>query len=238
MNILILGYGKMGKIIEQIALSRGHQIKHRINADNLHEMAQINPAEVDVAIEFSEPSAVVGNLYFCFDHHIPVVSGTTGWLERRAEVETHCMQKNGAFFYSSNYSLGVNLFFHLNKVLAKLMNRFPEYDVVIEETHHTEKRDAPSGTALTLAGDVLDEVQRKTNWVNNPSKNGSELSIVSHRIPNVPGTHIIRYASPIDDIEIKHTAHNREGFALGAVLAAEWIVGKHGIFGMDDLLEF
>jgi len=238
MNIIILGYGKMGRIIEQTALSRGHHVRHKINADNLHEMGQINPQEVDVAIEFSEPSAVIGNLYYCFDNHIPVVSGTTGWLERRAEVETHCMQKNGAFFYSSNYSLGVNLFFYLNKMLARLMNRYPGYDVTMEETHHTEKKDAPSGTALTLAADILDQVSRKTNWVNNPAKNASELAILSHRIPQIPGTHIVRYTSAIDDIEIKHTAHSREGFALGAVLAAEWIIGKHGVFGMDDMLEF
>lgn len=238
MNILILGYGKMGKMIEQIALSRGHQIKHKISADNIHELNQIDTKEIDVAIEFSEPGAVISNLYFCFDHHIPVVSGTTGWIDKRSEVETHCMQKNGAFFYASNYSLGVNIFFHINKVLAKLMNRYPDYDVVMEETHHTEKKDAPSGTALTLAGDILDEVVRKNNWVNHGGKNASELPIISHRIPNVPGTHVIRYTSQVDDIEIKHTAHNREGFALGAVLAAEWIVGKHGIFGMDDMLEF
>ncbi|MCU0355133.1 MAG: 4-hydroxy-tetrahydrodipicolinate reductase [Cytophagales bacterium] len=238
MNIIILGYGKMGRIIEQVALSRGHRISHKINADNLHEMAQINPAEVDAAIEFSEPGAVISNLYYCFDNRIPVVCGTTGWLDRRAEVELHCMQKNAAFFYSSNYSLGVNIFFHLNKVLARLMNRYPEYDVTIDETHHTEKKDAPSGTALTLAGDLLDELDRKTNWVNNAAKNGSELAVLSHRVDKVPGTHVVRYTSAIDDIEIKHTAHNREGFALGAVLAAEWIVGKHGVFSMEDMLEF
>ena len=238
MNILILGYGKMGRIIEQTALSRGHRIGYKINADNLHEMAQITAAQVDVAIEFSEPGAVLGNLHFCFGHHIPVVCGTTGWLDRRSEVERQCMNKNGALFHSSNYSLGVNVFFHLNKVLAKLMNRYPEYDVVLDETHHTEKKDAPSGTALTLASDVLDNIGRKTNWVNNPAKNVSELAILSHREPNVPGTHIVRYTSAIDDIEITHTAHSREGFALGAVLAAEWLVGKHGVFGMEDMLGF
>ena len=238
MNIIILGYGKMGRIIEQVALSRGHRISHKINADNLHEMAKINPAEADAAIEFSEPGAVISNLYYCFDNRIPVVCGTTGWLDRRAEVELHCMQKNAAFFYSSNYSLGVNIFFHLNKVLARLMNRYPEYDVTIDETHHTEKKDAPSGTALTLAGDLLGELARKTNWVNNAAKNGSELAVLSHRVDKVPGTHAVRYTSAIDDIEIKHTAHNREGFALAAVLATEWIVGKHGVFSMEDMLEF
>jgi 4-hydroxy-tetrahydrodipicolinate reductase len=228
----------MGKTIEHIALSRGHRIVYKINIDNLHEMARVNPSEVDVAIEFSEPGAVLANLHFCFEKHIPVVCGTTGWLERRSEVERQCMYTNGALFYSSNYSLGVNLFFHLNKVLAKLMNRYPEYDVMLEETHHTEKKDAPSGTALSLAGDVLDNIERKTNWVNNSAKNESELAILSHREPNVPGTHTVRYTSPIDDIEITHTAHSREGFALGAVLAAEWLVGKHGVFGMDDMLGF
>ncbi len=238
MNILILGYGKMGKTIEQIALSRGHQIKYKINVENLHELEQINPAEVDVAIEFSEPGAVISNLFYCFQNHIPVVCGTTGWLGRRNEVEAQCMQKNGAFFYSSNYSLGVNIFFHLNKVLAKVMNRYPEYEVLLEETHHTEKKDAPSGTALTLAGDVLDMLDRKTNWVNNEAKNASELAVLSYREPNVPGTHVVRYASPIDDIEITHTAHSRNGFALGAVVAAEWLIGKHGVFGMEDMLQF
>lgn len=238
MNILLLGYGKMGKAIEQVAQSHNHRIVQRINIDNHHELAQVDPAGVDAAIEFSQPEAAAGNLFYCFDHRIPVVCGTTGWLERRAEIEAYCMQKGGAFFYSSNYSLGVNIFFHLNKVLARLMNGYPEYGITLEETHHTEKKDAPSGTALTLAGDVLNEVSRKTNWVSNSPKNASELAVLSHRVPDVPGTHVVRYDSSTDSIEIKHTAHSRSGFASGAVIAAQWLQGKRGIFGMEDMLKF
>ncbi len=238
MNILLLGYGKMGKAIEQTALSRGHQIAHRINIDNIHDLAQVDPGRVDVAIEFSQPEAAAANLFYCFDHRIPVVCGTTGWLDRRAEIEAYCMQKGGAFFYASNYSLGVNIFFHLNKMLARLMNQYSDYEITLEETHHTEKKDAPSGTALSLAGDVLDQIARKTNWVNNLPKNASELAILSHRVEGVPGTHVVRYESAVDSIEITHTAHSRTGFASGAVLAAEWLVGKQGVFGMDDLLAF
>ncbi len=237
MNILILGYGKMGKTIEQLALSRGHTIANTIDLNNRHDLQQIKPGEIDVAIEFSNPESAVANLFFCFDHHIPVVCGTTGWLHRRTEVETVCMQKGSAFFYSSNYSLGVNIFFHINKALARLMNRYSTYEVSMEETHHTEKKDSPSGTALTLAGDILNQIPRKTNWVNTSSKNASELSILSYREANVPGTHVVKYDSQVDSIEIKHTAHSREGFALGAVLAAEWLIGKKGVFGMDDMLE-
>lgn len=238
MNILLLGYGKMGKTIEEIALSRGHQIVHRINIDNVHELAQVDAGRVDAAIEFSQPEAAAANLFYCFDRRIPVVCGTTGWLDRRTEIEAYCMQKGGAFFYASNYSLGVNLFFHLNKVLARLMNGYPDYEITLEETHHTEKKDAPSGTALSLAADVLDQVTRKTNWVNNAPKNASELPILSHREAGVAGTHVVRYDSPVDSIEIRHTAHGRTGFATGAVLAAEWLVGKQGVFGMEDLLAF
>jgi 4-hydroxy-tetrahydrodipicolinate reductase len=238
MNILLLGYGKMGKAIEEIAQARGHQIVHRINIDNVHELAQVDPGRVDAAIEFSQPEAAAANLFYCFDHRIPVVCGTTGWLERRTEVEAYCMQKGGAFFYASNYSLGVNLFFHLNKVLARIMNQYPDYEITLEETHHTEKKDAPSGTALSLAADVLNQVARKTNWVNNDPKNASELPILSHRVAGVAGTHVVRYDSPVDSIEIKHTAHGRTGFATGAVTAAEWLVGKQGVFGMEDLLAF
>jgi 4-hydroxy-tetrahydrodipicolinate reductase len=238
MNILLLGYGKMGKAIEEIAQSRGHQIVYRINIDNVHELAQVDPERVDAAIEFSQPEAAASNLFYCFDRRIPVVCGTTGWLDRRTEIEAYCMQKGGAFFYASNYSLGVNLFFHLNKVLARIMNGYPDYEITLEETHHTEKKDAPSGTALSLAADVLNQVERKTNWVNNDPKNASELPILSHRVAGVAGTHVVRYDSAVDSIEIKHTAHGRTGFATGAVLAAEWLVGKQGVFGMEDLLAF
>lgn len=238
MNILLLGYGKMGKVIEQIALSRGHAIVHRIDLDNLHELERIDPASVDVAIEFSSPESAVTNLMYCFEHHIPVVCGTTGWLHRRQEVELMCMQKSGAFFYASNYSLGVNIFFHINRMLAGLMNRYKGFDVSMEEVHHTEKKDAPSGTALTLAKDIMDAVEQKKSWLNAPSTDPSQLSIISVREALVPGTHTVRYDSKEDAIEIKHTAHSREGFALGAVVAAEWIAGKQGVFGMQDMMQF
>lgn len=238
MNILILGYGKMGRVIEQIAISRGHNVAYKINLDNLHEMAAIDPRKVDVAIEFSGPESAVGNLTYCFDNQVPVVCGSTGWLHKKAEIETQCMQKGGSFFYASNFSLGVNIFFHVNQVLAELINRYPGYEVSMEEIHHTEKKDTPSGTALTLAKDILDRIRSKTSWINAPSTHPSQLSIISKREANVPGTHIVRYDSNIDSFEIKHIAHNREGFALGAVVAAEWIQGKKGVFGMADMLAF
>lgn len=238
MNIIILGYGKMGREIEKIALSRGHTIAHKINIDNLDELLAINPAEVDVAIEFSGPEAAVANLLYCFENHIPVVSGSTGWLDKKSELDVICMQKKGAFFYASNFSLGVNLFFHLNRVLAKIMNRYASYNVSMEEIHHTEKKDAPSGTALSLARDILDYIDQKTNWVNTAAHEASQLSIISSREANIPGTHIVKYDSQVDSIEIKHTAHSREGFALGAVTAAEWLPGKQGIFGMEDMMKF
>jgi 4-hydroxy-tetrahydrodipicolinate reductase len=239
MNIVLLGYGKMGKEIEKIAISRGHTIVHKIDLNNLQDLhTEIKPEQVDVAIEFSGPEAAVINLLYCLDKGIPVVSGSTGWLDRKTEIDTICLQKKGAFFYASNYSLGVNIFFYLNRVLAKLMSRYPTYNVAIEETHHTEKKDAPSGTALSLAKEVMDHIKIKTNWVNAAAHELSQLSIVSKREVNVPGTHIVHYDSHIDSLEIKHIAHSREGFALGAVVAAEWLQGKQGVFGMDDMMEF
>jgi 4-hydroxy-tetrahydrodipicolinate reductase len=166
------------------------------------------------------------------------VSGSTGWLDKKSEIDVICMQKKGAFFYASNFSLGVNLFFHFNRVLAQLMNRYPTYNVSLEEIHHTEKKDAPSGTALSLAKDILNQIEQKTNWINTTAHEASQLSIISKREANVPGTHIVTYASHVDSIEIKHTAFSREGFALGAVIAAEWLPGKQGIFGMEDMMEF
>jgi 4-hydroxy-tetrahydrodipicolinate reductase len=238
MNIILLGYGKMGKVIEQVALGRGHTISHKIDLNNLKELAQIDPSGVDAAIEFSSPESAVSNLMYCFEHHIPVVCGTTGWLYRKQEMELLCMQKSGAFFYASNYSLGVNIFFHLNRVLSKLMNRYSDYEVSMEEIHHTEKKDAPSGTALSLAKDIIDSIDRKEGWVNEHATEPSLLSIISLREAGVPGTHTVRYQSKEDTIEIKHTAHSREGFALGAVVAAEWIQGKQGVFNMQDMMTF
>lgn len=235
MNIILLGYGKMGKTIERIALERGHTISARIDIDNQHEFETIKG---DVAIEFSHPDAAFENVKRTLLKGIPVVCGTTGWLARKTEIEKLCKEKNGAFFYASNYSLGVNIFFKLNEYLAAMVSKFPEYDVAMDEVHHTEKKDAPSGTAITLAEGVLKHVHRKTKWVNEESENLSDLYIQSFRIADVPGTHVVKYSSPVDDIEIKHVAHSREGFAKGAVMVAEWIRDKKGILGMDDFLKF
>ncbi|GAB3993314.1 4-hydroxy-tetrahydrodipicolinate reductase [Spirosoma daeguense] len=242
MKILLLGYGKMGKTIEQIALERGHQIAGRIDVNNQTDLANLEPDDVDVVIEFSSPESAVKNITYCLERSWPVVCGTTGWLSHRTEIEKLCQENKGAFFYASNYSIGVNLFFRLNKVLAKFMRDYPSYHVSMTEIHHTEKKDAPSGTAITLAEGALEHLPHKQRWVNNEP--GSELvavdkdaiEIESLREGTVPGTHTVRYESEVDRIEIQHVAHNRLGFALGAVVAAEWLVGRQGIFGMDDLL--
>jgi 4-hydroxy-tetrahydrodipicolinate reductase len=235
MKILLVGYGKMGKTIERIAQERGHEITGRIDVDNQHEFEK---AVADVAIEFSHPDAAFENIKKCLTRKIPVVCGTTGWLNKKAEIETLTNETNGTFFYASNYSLGVNLFFKLNEHLAKLMKNFNAYDVSLEEIHHTEKKDAPSGTAITLAEGVLKSIDRKKEWVNSESKNSQDLSIRSFRIGTVPGTHTVKYTSLMDDLEIKHTAHTREAFALGAVMVAEWVKDKKGILNMDDFLKF
>lgn len=234
---MILGYGKMGKTIEQIALNRNHAVPFKIDVNNQHELATITGKDVDVAIEFSNPESAYKNVRHCIENHIPVVCGTTGWLEKKKEIEELCKKNNGSFFYASNYSVGVNLFFHFNKILAKVMHGYPEYQVTMEEIHHTEKKDAPSGTAITLAEGVLSAYPEKKQWVNEESTNLNELPIISKRIEKVPGTHTIFYNSEVDSIEIKHTAHSRQGFAEGAVVAAEWLPGKKGVFGMDDMLK-
>jgi 4-hydroxy-tetrahydrodipicolinate reductase len=235
MNIILLGYGKMGKIIERIALERGHTITARIDVNNQHEF---ETAKGDVAIEFSHPDAAFDNVKKALLKNIPVVCGTTGWLTKKAELEALCKDKNGAFFYASNYSLGVNVFFKLNEYLARILNNFSEYDVMMDEIHHTEKKDAPSGTAITLAEGILKYVSRKKGWVNSNSPEPNDLAISSFRIDQVPGTHVVKYTSAIDDIEIKHIAHSREGFAKGAVMVAEWIKDKKGVLSMDDYLKF
>ena len=235
MKIILLGYGKMGKTIERIANQRGHDISARIDVDNQHELAH---AAGDVAIEFSHPDAAFENVKKTLEKNIPVVCGTTGWLERKPQIEDLCKKVNGAFFYASNYSLGVNIFFKLNEYLARIMQNFPEYNVELDEVHHTQKKDAPSGTAISLAEGILKHVSRKQKWVNEESEIPSELFIKSFRIADIPGTHVVKYNSPIDDIEIKHTAHSREGFATGAVLVAEWIRSKKGVLSMDDFLKF
>jgi 4-hydroxy-tetrahydrodipicolinate reductase len=236
MKIALIGYGKMGKAIEEIALQKGHEVVLKISIDNTADFTEDNLKQADVAIEFTGPHSAVDNLKKCFDAGVPVVSGSTGWLERWNVIEAYCKQKNGALLYASNFSVGVNLFFELNKYLAKLMEPYNEYDVKLEEIHHTEKKDAPSGTAITLAEQVLQQIKRKNNWVNSVAKTPGELEIVSKRIDPAPGTHKIYYTSSIDDIEIIHTAHNRKGFAGGAVLAAEFLNGKKGIYTMKDVL--
>lgn len=226
----------MGHAIEEIATRRGHEIVLRIRTANRHEMTPTNLANADVAIEFTNPEAAKANVLQCLDAGTPVVCGSTGWNEGVGEASARAVAKNTAFLQASNFSVGVNIFFEVNKLLASLMNEQPDYEVTIEETHHTQKKDAPSGTAITLAEQVLDNLKRKKHWVKDQASSPDELPIIAHRIENVPGTHNVKYSSRIDDIEIIHTAHNREGFALGAVLAAEFIAGKRGIFTMKDVL--
>lgn len=240
MNILILGYGKMGKIISEIAETRGHHISGKINIDNRDELNSLDPSKIDVAIEFSQPEAAVENISWAMTRGIPVVSGTTGWLDRKSEIEILTAKHNGAFFYASNYSIGVNIFFKVNEFLAKLMNETSGYQASLEEIHHTEKKDAPSGTAITLAEGITRNVNSLNSWHLNGQSPESEhsLPITAKRIDPAPGTHIIRYSSEIDQIEISHTAHSRLGFALGAILVAEWILGKKGVLSMDDFLSF
>ncbi len=237
MNILLLGYGKMGKTIEDIALSRGHNIIGRIDKDS-DSREEFNSGNTDVAIEFSQPDAAVENISWCLRNGIPVLSGTTGWLAQRPAVLELCREQSGTFFYASNYSLGVNIFFKLNEFLARVMERFPSYDIQMEEIHHTEKKDSPSGTAITIAETILENIRRKDQWVEGAAGNSAELSIKSLREPNVPGTHTVVYSNEEDTIELKHVAHSRRGFALGAVLVAEWLPGKKGALGMDEFLDF
>lgn len=236
MKIALLGYGKMGKAIEEIAVQKGHEIVLKINIDNTQDLTENNLKKADVAIEFTGPHSAAENLKFCFDAGIPVVCGSTGWLNSWNEMEKYCKEKNGSLVYASNYSIGVNLFFEVNKYLAKLMEAHAYYDVKLEEIHHTEKKDAPSGTAITLAEQILENISRKKAWTNSQAQEPTQLEIISKRIDPAPGTHKIAYTSAIDDIEIIHTAHNRKGFAGGAVLAAEFIEGKMGIFSMKDVL--
>ncbi len=231
MKIALLGYGKMGQTIERIALERGHEIVLKKDEFNTYE----GISNADVAIDFSIPAVAVANISNCFYANVPVISGTTGWLDRYDEMAALCKEKNGAFISSSNFSLGVNLFFGLNEYLAKMMSKFGSYSVEMEEIHHTQKLDAPSGTAISLAKGVI-ENSDYTNWTLEEAKE-NQIHIEAVRTVNVPGTHTVTYNSEVDTIEIKHTAHNRDGFALGAVIAAEWIVGKHGIFTMKDVLE-
>lgn len=231
MKIALLGYGKMGKVIEKIALERGHHVVLKIDKDDTN----FDLSVADVAIDFSVPTAAVGNISAALNQNVPVISGTTGWLDNFEDIKSLCEKTNGAFIYASNFSLGVNLFFELNKVLAKLITPFKEYNVQIEEIHHTQKQDAPSGTAITLAEGITKESNYE-GWTLSPKTEPQKIKIEAKRIENVPGTHTINYTSEVDTLEITHTAHNRNGFALGAVVAAEWIIGKKGIFTMKDVL--
>lgn len=225
----------MGKAIEGIALTRGHVLAGKVGTrEELHQFT----GSADVAIEFSRPEAVSENLKFCFDHKIPVVCGTTGWLGTKKEIEALCIEKSGTFFYASNYSLGVNLFFKLNEYLAQLMRGQRGYEVSIDETHHAQKKDAPSGTAITLAEGIIKNYPSKKKWTLTEAGNPDAIMVHSFRIGHVPGTHLVRYQSSGDELSIQHTAHSREGFALGAVIVAEWLAGKKGVYSMDDFLKF
>jgi len=237
MKIALIGYGKMGKEIEQIALERNHTISFIFDINNIHEFTPENLKKADVAIEFTKPETAVANIMKCFDAGIPVVSGTTGWLEHFEVVKKECIEGGKGLVYASNYSLGVNIFFKVNQFLSRIMNNFPQYEVTMEEVHHTQKLDAPSGTALSLAKDIIKELDRKDKWQLDGQDNASTLKISAIRRDPVPGIHTIRYDSAVDEIEIMHSAKSRKGFALGAVLAAEFMVGKKGIFSMEDLLK-
>lgn len=240
MNIVLLGYGKMGKLIGELALERGHQLVAKIDQTNLELRHTLDPKSIDVAIEFSQPEVAIDHIQWALSQGIPVLSGTTGWLDRMPEIEALTHQQQGTFFYASNFSIGVNVFFKVNELLAQLMNETHGYQVGIEEIHHTAKKDAPSGTAITLAEGILKHYSKLKTWNLEGEKPNSpdSLPITSKRIDPAPGTHHIRYSSGIDDLEIIHTAHSRQGFALGAIHVAEWISGKKGVLSMNDYLSF
>ncbi|MDO6737853.1 4-hydroxy-tetrahydrodipicolinate reductase [Wenyingzhuangia sp. 2_MG-2023] len=231
MKIALLGYGKMGQTIEKIAVSRGHEIVIRVD-ENVKEY---DITQADVAIDFSIPGAAVNNISNCLNNNVPVVSGTTGWLDQYDAMVDLCKEKKGGFIYASNYSLGVNIFFELNQHLAKMMKNLTQYNVTMEEIHHKQKLDEPSGTAITLAEGVIEHTKYE-GWEVDKANEDVNIPIKAIRSPEVPGTHTVEYTSEVDSIEIKHTAHNRQGFALGAVIASEWLVGKKGVFSMRDVL--
>lgn len=245
MKLALLGYGKMGHIIEQFAMDRGHEIVLKIEELNADELTEENLKKADVAIDFSTPATVINHIKACFRANVPVVVGTTGWYDQLDEIKEECLQSNNTLLYGSNFSIGVNVFFHVNKILAKIMNAYPQYEVLVEEIHHTQKLDSPSGTAITIAEGIIEGLENKTEWVNELVGNMQEviakpeqLLIESHRIEDVPGTHTVIYSSEVDDIEFKHKAHNRAGFALGAVIAAEWIKEKTGFYSVADIFDF
>ncbi len=236
MKIAILGYGKMGQFIEKVAQNRGHNILLKINQHNIDELNIENLKKADVVIDFSTPESAKTNIILSIDAKKPIISGTTGWLDDYKEVKDYCIKNDGAFLYASNFSLGVNLFFELNKNLAKLMKRHEQYQIRINEIHHTEKLDAPSGTAISLAEQIISESNIKNKWALNSENSDEELKIDAQRKGNITGTHSVNYKSETDSILIKHEAHSRDGFALGAIIAAEWIINKKGVFSMHDVL--
>jgi 4-hydroxy-tetrahydrodipicolinate reductase len=236
MNIALVGYGKMGKAIEEIAVANGHSIGLKIDQDNAADLCAEKVVGIDVAIEFTGPHSAFDNVMKCLSLGIPVVCGSTGWLEKYEEAKTLCETNKGTLIYASNFSIGVNIFFEINKTIAALMRKHPSYEVDLHEIHHTQKKDAPSGTAITLAEQVMEAMPHKTKWVNEASSVASDLVIISERIDPAPGTHTITYASAIDSIEITHTAHNRKGFAGGALLAAAFAATHQGVFSMKEVL--
>ena len=247
MKIALLGYGKMGKIIEKIALSRKHEIVLTIDHETLHDLTPENLQKADVVIEFTTPASVLSNIEHCFNANVPVVIGTTGWYEKLPEVKQQCIEGNKSLLWASNFSVGVNVFFYVNKLLAKVMNKYPYYEVQVEEIHHTQKMDSPSGTAITIAEGIINNTDAKNEWINVLTTDDSDddanvapnqLLIESLRIDSVPGTHTVIYDSEVDSIEFKHTAHNRNGFALGAVLAAEWLHDKKGFYSVEAMFDF
>lgn len=238
MKIALIGYGKMGKTIEKLALENGHRVVLIIDVDSEDEFTDENLRRVDVAIEFSTPEAAFTNIAKCINSGVPVVSGTTGWLDHYDEIVELCKTENGAFFYASNFSLGVNIMFKLNQYLANLMKNFPEYEISIDETHHIHKIDAPSGTAISLANAIIQMNKRKKSWVKGLTDEKAKIGIESHRIGENPGVHVVKYDSPIETIEISHLSKSREGLAMGALTAASFLIGKSGVFTMDDLLNF
>jgi 4-hydroxy-tetrahydrodipicolinate reductase len=237
MKIALIGYGKMGQAIEEIAREKGHEVVLIIDLNNQADLTATNLQQADVAIEFTGPETAETNIKTCIDAGIPVLSGSTGWTEHLNKVKEYCLEHKGTFLYASNYSIGVNIFFELNRKLATIMADYKEYDIKMEEVHHTQKKDAPSGTAISLAEDIIHLSPLKKKWVNEATDNKKELSIISTRKDPAPGTHTVTYFSDIDDIEIKHTAHNRKGFAAGAVLAAEYLHNKKGLYTMKDVLK-
>jgi 4-hydroxy-tetrahydrodipicolinate reductase len=238
MKIALIGYGKMGKAIQQIALRRGHHITYRIDYQDKSLLTQLSPQSVDIAIEFSQPEAAYNNIYTCLQQSIPIISGTTGWLIHKPAIEQYCQEMQGTFFYAANFSLAVQLLFKLNTLLAKYMNRLSDYAVSIEETHHITKKDQPSGTSIQLAEDIIKNLPIKTKWTNTATEAPDTVGIISQRISDSLGTHIINYSSNLESLEIKHTAHSRASFAQGVILVAEWIQGRKGVLGMDDFLNF